>query len=197
MTRQEIGKYLQRRNHEYGRVLFLSAVHRYVYARCKMLIFLILPVVASSVGRDRRDGRKDRARLSLFRIFSFLSRKTLYLFVLEARVKWLTALLVQHYEGFHPDLVALNRQPTGNQTGGVLNIEEKLIAVGTLSRLAPQRSSTPTPKKEKKLPPAVFASAKRAGRNEGETWDRKTRRRKGQRWECRSGERARTTSFGL
>lgn len=134
-----------------------------------MLIFLILPVVASSVGRDRRDGRKDRSRLSLFRIFSFLSRKTLYLFVLEARVKWLTALLVQHYEGFHPDLVALNRQPTGNQTGGVLNIEEKLIAVGTLSRLAPQRSSTPTPKKEKKLPPAVFASAKRAGRNEGET----------------------------
>lgn len=118
-----------------------------------MLIFLILPVVASSVGRDRRDGRKDRARLSLFRIFSFLSRKTLYLFVLEARVKWLTALLVQHYEGFHPDLVALNRQPTGNQTGGVLNIEEKLIAVGTLSRLAPQRSSTPTPKKEKNFPP--------------------------------------------
>lgn len=34
---------------------------------------------------------------------------------LEARVKWLTALLVQHYEAFHPDLVALNRQPIGNQ----------------------------------------------------------------------------------
>lgn len=44
-----------------------------------------------------------------FQIFSFLSRKILYSFMLEARVKWLTALLVQHYEAFHPDLVALNR----------------------------------------------------------------------------------------
>lgn len=32
-----------------------------------------------------------------------------------SRLKWLTALLVQHYEGFHPDLVALNRQPTNQR----------------------------------------------------------------------------------
>ncbi|KAK1133190.1 hypothetical protein K0M31_014544 [Melipona bicolor] len=33
----------------------------------------------------------------------------------DPRLKWLTALLVQHYEGFHPDLVALNRQPTNQR----------------------------------------------------------------------------------
>lgn len=152
-----------------------------------MLIFLILPVVASSVGRDRRDGRKDRARLSLFRIFSFLSRKTLYLFVLEASVKWLTALLVQHYEGFHPDLVALNRQPTGNQTGGVLNIEEKLIAVGTLSRLAPQRSSTPTPKKEKKTSPRRVRQCQTRGEKRGRDVRQKDKTEKGT--ETRMSER--------
>lgn len=91
---------------------------RYVHA-VKCWYFLYRRLSFPCVDRDRHDGREGRARQGLFRMFfrgfSFLSRKTLYLFVLEARVKWLTALLVQHYEGFHPDLVALNRQPTGNQ----------------------------------------------------------------------------------
>jgi len=43
------------------------------------------------------------------------SRQSFVCLALEARMKWLTALLVQHYESFHPDLVALNRQPIGNQ----------------------------------------------------------------------------------
>lgn len=92
--------------------------------RCKMFQFFFISLIMISSlpvsARDWHDSREGRACQTLFFgtffwIFSFLSRKTLYLFVLEARVIWLTALLVQHYEGFHPDLVALNRQPTGNQ----------------------------------------------------------------------------------
>lgn len=71
-------------------------------------------------------------------------------FMLEARVKWLTALLVQHYEGFHPDLVALNRQPTGNQRrvkywGKVNRSSERS------PRLAPRWTS---PKKKRKFEPS-------------------------------------------
>lgn len=60
-----------------------------------------------------------------------------------------------------------SKQATDRQSGGVLNIEKKLIAVGTLPRLAPRRSSTPPPppkKKEKRFPPpppAMFANAER------------------------------------
>lgn len=47
---------------------------------------------------------------------SFFVRNVLRKFnVCMSRLKWLTALLVQHYEGFHPDLVALNRQPTNQR----------------------------------------------------------------------------------
>lgn len=44
-----------------------------------------------------------------------------------------------------------SKQATDRQSGGVLNIEKKLIAVGTLPRLAPRRSSiTPAPPKKTK-----------------------------------------------
>lgn len=48
---------------------------------------------------------------------------------------WLTALLVQHYEGFHPDLVALNRQPTN--ISGCVNTWPTGSTVETLPRFAP------------------------------------------------------------
>lgn len=52
-----------------------------------------------------------------------------------SRLKWLTALLVQHYEGFHPDLVALNRQPTNQR-----RVKREIYTgstVETLPRFAP------------------------------------------------------------
>lgn len=67
-----------------------------------------------------------------------------------------------------------SKQATDRQSGGVLNIEEKLIAVGThpSPRSAAILNATPSPKKkEKTIPslPAVFASAKRGEKREGET----------------------------
>lgn len=49
--------------------------------------------------------------------FSFLGYVFLWISLMFVclDLKWLTALLVQHYEGFHPDLVALNRQPTNQR----------------------------------------------------------------------------------
>jgi len=56
-----------------------------------------------------------------------------------------------------------SKQATDRQSGGVLNIGIKWIAVGTLPRPAPRRSSTPPPPqtKKKKIPPAMFACVKR------------------------------------
>lgn len=57
-----------------------------------------------------------------------------------------------------------SKQATDRQSGGVLNIEKKLIAVRTLPRLAPRRSSTPPPppkKRKKFFPPAMFANVER------------------------------------
>lgn len=78
--------------------------------------------------------------------------------MLEARVKWLTALLVQHYEGFHPDLVALNRQPTGNQRR-VKYIEEQLIGRRN-APLASLRDDQARKKRENSNPPlpAIFTN---------------------------------------
>lgn len=105
----------------------------------------------------------------IFRGFSFLSRKTLYLFVLEARVEVAYRLARPALRGFSSRPRG-PKQATDRQSGGVLNIEEKLIAVGTLPRLAPRRSSTPPPshppqKKKKSVLPAVFALMPKAGRN--------------------------------
>lgn len=48
--------------------VLIRGAHRYVCARCKMLIFLCSRFVASSVGRDRGvGGGEDRARLSPLR----------------------------------------------------------------------------------------------------------------------------------
>lgn len=62
-----------------------------------------------------------------------------------------------------------SKQATDRQSGGVLNIEEKLIAVGTLPRLAPRRFPTPLPPKKEKVLPPPCSPMLNAGRNEGET----------------------------
>ncbi|OAD54413.1 hypothetical protein WN48_07777 [Eufriesea mexicana] len=59
---------------------------------------------------NAREGKYGRVRVIEIKAFKQDA-------ILEGRetLKWLTALLVQHYEGFHPDHVALNRQPTNQR----------------------------------------------------------------------------------
>lgn len=158
---KEVEEYLQRQNCD-GRVLILSMARHTVHARrymymytCEKLIFI------AAFNHFGILSRTEVLYLSLVVLFSGFSlslsphprpkqRGEDLSFMLEARVKWLTALLVQHYEGFHPDLVALNRQPTGNQRRvkywGKVNRSSKRSP-----RLAPRWSS---PKKKRKFEPS-------------------------------------------
>lgn len=56
-----------------------------------------------------------------------------------------------------------SKQATDRQSGGVLNIVEKLIAVRTLPRLASRRSSTPPPSPQKKGKKKVLPVAETRG----------------------------------